>query len=223
MNIQLNFGKLENEKLEFIKTGVNRNSCRICNKKADLKIIDGNVLVNNICCESYAKIIGDSLTTRNINNYAIEFRGKFLNTFCFLESFIDDIIDIHCLHFQIDIKEKVGKQRSEIGIREKKQLFKICLDNYQTSNNINVEKIWGNLNNIVNTRNHLAHWTVDTSEDSVKLIEKNKIRFVDRKERQIIEEDIFDAKKVMKYVMKIENLTTKIIEIYKFYRNYSEN
>ncbi|MFV7234728.1 hypothetical protein [Flavobacterium sp. ZB4R12] len=174
MNIQLNFGKLENEKLEFIKTRVNRNSCKICNKKADLKIIDGNVIVDNICCESYAKIIGGALTTRNINNYAIEFRGKFLNTFCLLESYIDDIIDIHCLHFKIDIEEKVGKQRSEIGIREKKQLFKICLENYQTSKNINVEKICGNLNNIINTRNHLAHWMVDLSEDSVKLIEKTK-------------------------------------------------
>jgi hypothetical protein len=223
MNIQLNFGKLENEKLEFIKAGVNRNSCEICNKKAGLKIIDKNVIVDNICCESYAKIIGGALTTRNINNYAIEFRGKFLNTFCLLESFIDDIIDIHYLHFKIDIKEKVGKERSEIGIREKKQLFKICLDNYQTSKKINVEKIWGNLNNIINTRNHLAHWMVDTSEDSIKLIKKNKIRFVNRKERQIIEEDIFDAKKVMKYVMKIENLTTEIIEIYKFYTNYSKN
>lgn len=223
MDIQLNFGKLENEKLEFIKAGVNRNSCKICNKKADLKIIDENVIVDNICCESYAKIIGGALTTKNINNYAIEFRGKFLNTFCLLESFIDDIIDIHCLHFKIDIKKKVGKQRTEISIREKKYLFKICLDNYQTSKNINVEKIWGNLNNIINTRNHLAHWMVDISEDGVKLIEKNKIRFVDRKERQIIEEDIFDAKKVMKYVIKIETLTTEIIEIYKFYKNYSEN
>lgn len=223
MKIQVNFGKLETDKLEFIKVGVNRNSCRICDKKADLKILDGNVIVENVCCESYAKIIGGALTTRNINNYAIEFRGKFLNTFCLLESFIDDIIYIHCLHFNIDIKEKVGKQRSEIGIREKKQLFKICLDNYQTLKNVNIEKIWGNLNNIINTRNHLAHWMVDTSEDSIKLLENNKIRFVDRKERQIIAEDIFDAKKVMKYVIKIESLTTEIIEIYKFYRNYSKN
>lgn len=223
MNIQLNFGKLENEKLEFIKAGVSRNSCEICDKKAHLKILDGNILVDNVCCESYAKIIRGALTTRNINNYAIEFRGKFLNTFCLMESFIDDIIDIYFSHFNIDIKEKVGKQRSEIGIREKKQLFKICLDNYQTLKNVNIEKIWGNLINIINTRNHLAHWMVDTSEDSIKLLENNRIRFVDRKERQILEEDVFDAKKVTKYVMKIESLTTEIIEIYKFYKNYSEH
>lgn len=219
MEIQLNFGKLEHEKLEFLKAGVNRNSCKACNKKADFKIIDRIVIVENVCCESYAKIIGGALTTRNINNYAIEFRGKFLNTFCLLESFIDDIIDIHCLHFNVDLEEKVGRKKSEIGIREKKQLFKICLDNYQSSKNISIERIWGNLNNIIETRNHLAHWMVDTSEESINLIEDHKIRFVDRKERQIIEEDIFDAKKVTKYVMKIESLTTEIIEIYKFYRD----
>jgi hypothetical protein len=208
MEIQLNFGKLDPEKAEFIKAGVNRNSCEACNKKAGFKIIDGIVIVENVCCDSYAKIIGGALTTRNINNYAIEFRGKFLNTFCLLESFIDDIIDIHCLHFNVDIEEKVGKKKSEIGIREKKKLFKICLDNYQSSKNISIEKIWGNLNNIIETRNHLAHWMVDTSEESINLIENHKIRFVDRKERQVIEEDIFDAKKVAQYVMKIESLTT---------------
>ncbi|MFV8332935.1 hypothetical protein [Flavobacterium sp. GSP14] len=222
MEIQLNFGKLDPEKVEFLKAGVKRNSCKTCNKKADFKIIDGIVTVENVCCGSYAKIIGGALTTININKYAIEFRGKFLNTFCLLESFIDDIIDIYCLHFNVDIEEKVGRKKSEIGIREKKQLFKICLDNYQTSTNISIEKIWGNLNNIIETRNHLAHWMVDTSEESINLTANHKIRFVDRKERQVIAEDIFDAKKVAKYVMKIESLTTEMIEIYKFYTDYQK-
>jgi hypothetical protein len=72
MEIQLNFGKLDPEKVEFLKAGVKRNSCKTCNKKADFKIIDGIVTVENVCCESYAKIIDGALTRSCANPFAFE-------------------------------------------------------------------------------------------------------------------------------------------------------
>ena len=100
-NLKVKFKKLNENEINFLQERIAVNVCEICNKKANLEISENGVEVNNICCNKFAKLIGDSLTIRNINNTAIEFRGKFLNDFCILENFIDAIIEIHLFIFKL--------------------------------------------------------------------------------------------------------------------------
>ena len=76
---RLQYGQLSQEDIDFLKARVDVKLCPDCNLKGEFKIIDGIVTVDNICCRKFAVTIGDSLSIKNINNYAVTFRGKILN------------------------------------------------------------------------------------------------------------------------------------------------
>jgi hypothetical protein len=214
------FGKLNDEKLDFIRERISVNNCEVCNEKASLKITEENVHVINICCGRFAEIIGASLTLRTINNYAIEFRGKFLNDFCVLENFIDAIIELHGFIYNLTPQEFFKKEIKEINTRERKELFKFCLDKYTELTKQNTNKIWGNINNLFEIRNQLAHWSTDSSESGLELIKKNKIRFVNMRQMEIIDEAIFDSKKVEIQINKAKNLVMELVVIFRYYRKF---
>lgn len=219
-SIQIIFENLTEDKILFLKQGIKKNTCLICNKRPSFENINEKVFIRNICCEKYAKLINDSVDIRNINNYASEFRGKFLNEFCFLEAFVDYIIDSHCVLLNLKSNEILGKDVDDIGLREKKILLNVCLEYYQKETNLDISKIWGNFNNLIKTRNVLAHWEVDVSEKGLELLKnKKEIRFVNKKLMEIINTMNFNSKKVSDNVLKIKKLTSEMIVIYKFYRN----
>lgn len=212
------FGKLNDEKIDFIRERISVNKCEICNKKASLKITEENVHIINICCVEFAEIIGASLTMRSINNFAIEFRGKFLNDFCVLENFIDAIIELHGFLYNLTPQEFFKKEIKEINTRERKELLKFCLDRFTELTKQNTDKIWGNINNLFEIRNQLAHWSTDSSGIGLELIKKNKIRFVNMRQMEIIDEAIFDAKKVEIQIDKAKKLVMELIVIFRYYR-----
>lgn len=219
--ISVDFGKLNTETLNFIVARVSENKCPDCAKKAEIRNIDGDVSVVNICCEKFAKTIGNSPSIENINNYAIEFRGKILNTFCLLENYIDAIIELNYAMYPVEFKGIYPSENNDgLNMREKKQLFKKCLDKYKSLTNTNVERLWGHFSNIVEKRNHLAHWAVDASSKGVELLNNRKsIRFINFKGPNIVDEDIYNSKKTFLLEQKIHKLTFDTIALYEFFRD----
>lgn len=225
MTYTVNFGILSIENIEYIKARVAVKKCNLCGKLARINLIDNKLSVDEICCEKFAKQIGDSLSIKNINDYAIKFRGKILNTFSTLEIYLDAIIELCSTHCSTDFKEILkGESTSELSMREKKKLFKICLEFYNNLTNENIEKIWGHFCNIVEKRNHLAHWAVDTSRDGLTLLEKtNKIRFVKMNRMVIVEKEDYNLLSSNQIEKKIGALTMETMRIYRFFVQLNES
>ena len=213
------FGQLSPEDIEFLKARMVVKLCPKCNQKADFTIVDENVVIDNVCCEKFARIIGDSLSVKNINKYAINFRGEIINTFCLLEVYVDTIITLTSAQFPDNFMGfDIPKVIVDLSMRDRKALFKICLKKYEELTAKNSGKIWGHFNNIVDKRNHLAHWPVDTSKTGLELLLKtNRIKFVNINGAQ--EEETFNSKTTFLLVQKIEKLTVDIIEVFKFFRD----
>lgn len=223
--ISVHFGKLNAENLKFVEARVAEKSCPVCVKKGEFRNNEGDISVVNICCERFAEIIGNSPSVKNINNYAIEFRGKIINTFCFLENFIDAIIENAYTQYP---EEFIGIYPSEnsdgLNMREKKRLLKKCLDKYNLLTNHNIEQLWGHFSNVVERRNHLAHWAVDASSKGVELLNNKKsIRFINFKSPNVHEEDIYNSKKTFLLEQKIKKLTLDIIAVHEFFRDHKKN
>jgi hypothetical protein len=216
---RLQFGQLNQEDIDFLKARVNVKLCPDCKLKAEFKIINGTVTIDNICCRKFAVTIGDSLSIKNINNYAVTFRGKILNTFCLLETCVDTIITLVHAQYTADFSGiSVPKKTEDLNMRERKQLLKMCLEKYQTLTTNKVDIIWGHFNNIVEKRNHLAHWPVDVSKNALERLEKsNRISFININGDK--EEDTYNSKTTQQLVDKIEKLTVEMIEVFKFFRD----
>lgn len=216
---RIDFENLSQENYDFLEARVLRKKCPDTehNLQALIKRVDNKVIIENVCCERFAIIIGNSLSVRNINDFAVHFRGKILNTFSILELCVDGIIELCSIQFMNDFPNGIPE---ELSMREKKQFFKICLQRYETLSKMNTDKIWGNFCNVVEKRNHLAHWTVDTSSEALILLQRKMIRFVNTKRLKIISEDIFDGKTTSELVLKIERLTNELGCLYKFFKNF---
>jgi Zn ribbon nucleic-acid-binding protein len=218
----LNFGTLKETDLDFLSKRIISKKCPDCQRKASIKITEEGIShIENICCEKYAKIIGNSISIRNINEYAISFRGVILNDFCLLEKFIDQIIEF-CVILYPD--EFSLEDNFELQMREKKLYFQKCLDLYTIFTSNNITKIWGNFCNILETRNHLAHWPVDTSKNGVSLLlKKNKIRFLNSKKTEKTQIDDFDHKKVSKIQDSVKKNILEIINVYNYFELQIKN
>lgn len=216
---RIDFVDLSKDDYDFLKTRVQVKKCPNSShqSQAHIKKTDGKVIIENICCEKFAILIGNSLSIRNINEFAIQTRGEFLNTFSTLEVYVDATIELCSLLFASDFSNGVPV---ELNMREKKQLFQICLKRYSITTNTNIDRMWGHFCNVIEKRNHLAHWSVDTSSEALTLLKTKKVRFVNMKHLKIVSEDIFDGKSTSKLVMKIEKLTIETMGIYKYFRNY---
>lgn len=216
---QLQFGQLSQEDIDFLKARIDAKLCPDCKLKAEFKIINGTAVVNNICCKKFAVAIGDSLSIKNINSYAVTFRGKILNTFCLLETCVDTIIILVHSQFPADFDGmNIPRNTVDLNMKERKKLLKICLEKYQNLTTKNVDIISGHFNNIVDKRNHLAHWPVDTSKIALERLKKsNRISFININGDK--EEDTYNLKTTSILVDKIERLTVEMIDIFKFFRD----
>ena len=217
--LRIEFGQLSAEDAEFLKARVDVKLCPDCNLKAEYLLVDGNVMIDNVCCENFAITIGDSITIKNINAYAIEFRGKILNTFCILERYIDQIISMTVEQYPVDFNvDGVPQMSKDINMRERKQLFKLSLNKYQELTTNNIDKIWGQFCILLEKRNVLAHWPVDTSSSALELLERsNRIKFVNMSGNW--EEETFNSMNTFNLVGKIEKLNVDIIDIFQFFHN----
>ncbi len=141
-----------------------------------------------------------------------------------MENYVEAIIELTYSQYPLDFKEIYPNEfPDELSMREKKQLFKICLKRYQELTKINIDKVWGHFSNIVEKRNHLAHWSVDTTESGLSILStSNRIRFVNFKRMKIIDEVLFNSKTSFLLEEKIKSLTMDVIEIFKYFRDKKE-
>lgn len=218
---QVTFPTLSPELIDFLKRRVKKKECPFHSKKATIKVKGDNTIVSDICCERFAKIIGQAPQIHLIKETASKIRGLILNDFATTETFLDVIIELSNQKYPLRFSNKLEPAEIEfLSMRERKLLLKIALEIYSEETKTNIDQLWGQFCNLIKIRNCMAHWPIDTDETALKLMEESsKIRFIKVKNGNPIESEVFNIDRANKIVNAVSKLTTDIIQPYYFFRD----
>ncbi|MEK6616215.1 MAG: hypothetical protein AABZ32_08915 [Bacteroidota bacterium] len=215
--VQIDFGIIDHETSERLSKLIAVAVCPICNSKTIILKEGEKTIVRPICHEKFADLIGITMNSHHIDKYAVDIRGKIINVFTLLEKFIDEIIRRKSFDSEADYDKYVNIfLRGEMTMKVKMQLFEICIAKYEKAHQVKCDGLLDSLNAIIDKRNHLVHWTVDTSKQGVEFfLNKNKIRFIffDKKDKR--HEECFDNDSAHKLEGSIKKLTFDVITIFK--------
>lgn len=150
----------------------------------------------------------------NLGRTSLIIRGQILNVFTVIEALMDDIIAKTTFdteqeyHNFMDIVE-----RKDLSMPIKKKLFKICLDKYVAKYGHDLTMTKDNIDLIVDKRNVVAHWMVDTSAEGVSLYQNSQtVRFMKTaKNKKEMVYELFEKEYAQKLELKILEVQRQLI------------
>ena len=143
-------------------------------------------------------------------------RGLILDIFTVIEFLMDDII----AKTTFDTESEYDKFMAILEIRDlrmsvKKRLFKICIEKYETKYSKDLTLTKNNIDCVVEKRNVVAHYQVDTSDEGMALfINKQTIRYMAlTKDRKSMDYDSITKEESQKIRDLIFKMQFEIIEM----------
>lgn len=152
-----------------------------------------------------------------ISRIAREIRGQIISIFTNTEALIDDIIRKTTFENedQYDTYMEI-LQKGDLTMNVKKKLLKMCILKFEKKHTQDLSILKNQIDNVIDKRNNLAHWVVDTTVDGVSLFkEKNKIRLISFDKNRKKLEVYFDQPSAAALEKSIYEVTTLLIQMQK--------
>lgn len=152
-----------------------------------------------------------------ISRIAREIRGQIINIFTNTEVLIDDIIRKTTFEneYQYDTYMEI-LQKGDLTMNVKKKLLKMCIHKFEKKYTLDLSILKNQIDNVIDKRNNLAHWVVDTTVEGVSLFrEKNKIRLISFDKNRKKLEVYFDQTSAAALEKSIYEVTTQLIQMQK--------
>lgn len=109
-------------------------------------------------------------------------RGVFIHYFTRIEVLMDCIIRNTAFESEDTYYKYMDILAPNMNMKTKLKLFKFCVEKYQNENGGNFSAMLQKLETIIDIRNKLAHWMLDTSQEGIDLYKKDyTFRFVKSK------------------------------------------
>ena len=164
-----------------------------------------------------AASISDNELALFIQTLARDIRGQIINIFTVTEVVIDDIIRKTTFdnEAQFDTYMDIFN-KGEMTMNVKKKLLKMCVDKFEKKHNQDLSKLKEQIDNVVDKRNKLAHWVVDTSLEGLALYkDKKKIRLFSIDKNRNRTDVYFDFDSTKELEANIYQITTTLITMQK--------
>ena len=144
-----------------------------------------------------------------------ELRGHIIEPFTHIEVLINDIIRKLLFESEFEYDSYMDiLQKGELTMNIKKKLLKLCLNKFSIKKNIDIKELLELIDIVIDKRNILAHWTLDTSDEGQLLFkEKHKLRYVnvDRNFKKTIE--YFESESAITINNKTNRLRDLLVDI----------
>ncbi len=102
-------------------------------------------------------------------------RGQLISIFTSCEAIIDDIIKHNIFDNEHNFNQYMPMLvKGDLTMSQKKELLKFCIIRKKALKEESVRELVDILDLVVDKRNHVAHWILDTSEEGIVLFRKTK-------------------------------------------------
>jgi hypothetical protein len=143
----------------------------------------------------------DEEITLQMQHHAMQIRGHFLNEFIFIERLIDEYLTRHFCDETQKRKELFEFIMCEnVAFEPKRLLLWHIMNIYDNAIYIKHKSKAEGMTTLMTTRNKLAHWMLDTSQEAHELFKLNKLqflRFKNKTERYPFTNEIMDDLQVI--------------------------
>ncbi len=177
---RVELGKIDEYELSKISKYITVAKCPKCGNMTSITHEKENAIITPICHEEFAQSLTKSITIYNMNKIACQIRGTVINSFTFLELFMDGVIKKLQFPSVKDYDDYISSlPRGKINMDTKVDFLKNCLEKYKNNYNSDFNIVLENLTTVIDKRNALSHWVVDISNEAIEYFNKQgKIKFV---------------------------------------------